>query len=130
MTVKNKTIDMRTYKTVVFAENVPSPFHHGCTEVWELWDERMPKGYGYRMFCTVYDSQGNQMFRDHGETYEIYENAKNPNKSMCSVYNPATGTWKSFGPKASEGSYPYLWKQLRKAYKALGIKDYNINMED
>lgn len=128
MTITTRTIDTETYRTVVFAENVPSPFHKGCTEVWELWDEKMPEGYGYRMFCTVYDAAGNKMFRDHGETCEIYDNYKRPNKSMCSIFDPSTGKWKSFGPKASEGNYTYLWKQLRKAYKLLGITNYNIEM--
>lgn len=130
MKINYITIDGQIYRKVEFANNVPSPFHSGCTESWELWDEKMPKGYGYRMFCTVYDEQGNEMYRDHGETYEIYQYVKHPNKAMASIYNPATCTWKAIGPKAEEGNYPYLWRQLRKAYKLLGITNYNINMED
>lgn len=129
-TTNYKLIDGTIYKYVTFATKVPSPFHKGCTETWELWDEKMPKGYGYRMFCTVYDQNGNQLYRDHGETFEIYDFYKNSNKSMCSIYDPSTCTWKSMGPKASDGNYSYLWSQLKKAYKALNITNYNINMED
>ena len=102
--IRKETIDNQDYHFCKFAEK-PSIYYQGYIEHWEVCDEACYDGYGYVMFCRVKDANGNLLFSDHGETYELYHNAKHG---------------------GGLGDYRALWKACKNGLRRLGIKDFNI----
>lgn len=104
--IRKKVIEGEEYTYIHFADR-ESPYFPNCTEKWEVCNEEAGDNYGYVMFCTVYDKNGNYMFSDHGETYELWYNSKDNHNFL-------------------RFDYLDLWKACKKALKLIGIKDMKI----
>lgn len=80
-----------------------SRYYRGCKEVWKVYPRETLNyddgKYGYFMTCTVFDLNGNELFSDHGETYEIHLNAARNIADYKSLEADLIKTLKSLGLK-------------------------------
>ena len=95
-------------KQKVFAKT-PNMYNADGKVVWEVYDDKCDKGWGYRMSATIYSPDGKVISVDSGETYELYYYYKlHPSYTF---------------------DYAYLYHACMQTLKSMGIKDMNINKE-
>lgn len=102
-----------TENKVFFAKNDYDDHY----EVWNVYPEEKCSyedgNWGYLMTCEVFDNDGNELYSDHGETFELYAHAMSEMPYFGGVYMD---------------KYTYLKTMLDEKLAELGL-DRNIDEE-